>query len=300
MRVAITGSSGLVGSRLADVLLAAGHSVLRLVRERPESAGESTAYWNPARQELSRFTLKGVDAVVHLAGENIAARRWNEECKKRIAQSRIEGTRLLAEALAGLDAKPTVWVSASAVGYYGNRGSESLTEESAPGQGFLSDLCKQWEAAAHPAVAAGVRVVHPRFGMVLAAHGGALGKMLPPFRLGLGGPIGPGTQYISWVTLRDAVAALCFMLENAALAGPVNVTAPEPVTNADFSRALGAALHRPAKVPLPAFAARLAFGEMADELLLSSTRALPAKLKECGFRFDDAAVGPALCGLVGV
>jgi uncharacterized protein len=229
--------------------------------------------------------VEGFDHVVHLAGENIAAGRWTPARKAVLRDSRIQGTRLLAETLAGLRHPPRVFVSASAIGYYGNRGDEVMHEESPRGIGFLPDLCQEWESAAGPMSASGIRVVHPRFGIVLSPAGGALGRMLTPFKLGVGGVVGSGKQWMSWISLKDAASALAYCLENDSLRGPVNLVAPQAVTNRDFTRILGRVLKRPAVLPAPAFALRLALGEMADDLLLSSLRVEPSRLLAAGYPF---------------
>lgn len=284
MNVLVTGSSGLVGSALVRRLTGDGHSVTRLVRSR-RGTGEAQVAWDPEAGAIDAASLEGLDAVVHLAGESIAAGRWTAARKTRILDSRVKGTRLLAETLAGLRDRPKVLVSASAVGYYGDRGEEPLREESASGSGFLADVCRQWEAAAAPAAQAGIRVVHARFGVILSAAGGALPRLLPPFRLGLGGRLGSGRQFMSWIALDDAVGAICHALTHDDLQGPVNTASPTPVRNDEFTKALGRVLRRPTLFPLPAFAARLAFGQMADELLLASQRVEPAKLLASGYQF---------------
>jgi len=289
--VAVTGASGLIGSALVPALAAHGHRVLRLVRRAP-AVGE--AHWNPMRAELDPHVLEGVDAVVHLAGESLAAGRWTHARKHRILDSRVRGTRLLAETLARMSPRPAVLVSMSAVGIYGNRGNELLDETSAPGADFLATVCIEWERAADAAANAGVRVVHPRLGPVLAAQGGALAKMLPAFRLGIAGPLGGGRQWMSWIALDDAVAALIAAVASSALSGPVNVVAPDPVTNAEFTRTLARLLHRPALLPVPAFALQLAFGKLADAALLASQRVRPAALERAGFHFVHPALGEAL------
>lgn len=283
MHVAVSGSRGLVGSALIPFLTTGGHRVTRLVRGAPANPGE--AAWNPARglAEPSRFD--GVDAVVHLAGENIATGRWTPARKAKIRQSRVEGTRSLCESLARLAHPPKLLVSASAIGFYGDRGAQTLTEESGAGSGFLPDVCREWEAATEPASRAGTRVVSLRFGMVLSAAGGALQKMLLPFNLGLGGRIGSGDQFISWIAIDDAVGAIRHVLFAESLRGPVNAVAPTPVTNAEFTRLLARALRRPAFMRVPPFVARLAFGEMADALLLASARVMPVRLQESGYHF---------------
>lgn len=282
MRILVTGSTGLVGGALIPALEAQGHEVLRLVRSEPQP-GE--ARWDPAKGTIDASALEGLDGAVHLAGENIAEGRWTDEKKRRILESRVEGTKLLSESLAGLAAPPKVLVSASAIGFYGNRGAEILTEQSASGDDFLSEVCREWELATRAAAEKGMRVVHLRFGVILSEKGGALAKMLTPFKLGAGGRVGDGTQYMSWIDLEDVAGAIMFALKHDELRGPVNVVAPEPVTNQEFTKAMGNVLSRPTILPMPSFVARLAFGEMADALLLSSARVEPARLKEAGYVF---------------
>ena len=284
LRVAVTGATGLVGSAVVTALRGAGHRVDRVSR-RPPAPGSTDVQWDPARGQLDPRALEGVDAVVHLAGESIAARRWTQAVKERVRRSRVESTRLLAETLGHLSRRPRVLVSASAVGYYGSRGEEPLTEDSPPGEGFLSDVARAWEAAAEPAQAAGVRVVHPRLGVVLAGKGGALPRMALPFRLGAGGVIGDGRQYWSWIALEDVVRVIELAIALESLAGPVNAVTPAPVTNREFTRVLGRVLRRPTLVPLPAFAVRLLLGEMGQALLLDSARVLPRRLERASFRF---------------
>jgi uncharacterized protein len=293
LRVAVTGATGLVGRALVPTLLAAGHRVDRITRHRP-AAGTTDIQWDPGRGELDARALEGVDAVVHLAGESIAAARWTRAAKERIRRSRVDGTRLVAETLARLSPRPRVLVSASAVGYYGDGGGTPLTEESAPGAGFLADVCRAWEAAADPARAAGIRVVHPRVGVVLAGHGGALPRIALPFRLGAGGVIGSGRQYWSWIELGDLVRVLDLCLVLDTLAGPVNAVAPTPATNRELTRALGRVLRRPTLVPMPAIAVRLLLGEMGRVLLLESARVLPRRLERAGFRFRHPELEGAL------
>ncbi len=292
MTVLVTGSSGLVGSALIPNLEAGGHRVVRLVRRSPQNDTEHR--WDPETGELDAADLEGVQAVVHLAGENIATGRWNDAKKDRIRSSREDGTRLLAQGLAELQTPPGVLICASAVGYYGNRGDEILDEESAPGADFLAETCLDWEQAARPATDAGVRTVYLRIGIVLSADGGALAKMLFPFKMGAGGVIGSGNQYMSWITLSDLVGIVDHALDTDAIEGPVNAVSPAPVTNREFTKALGGVLSRPTLFPMPAFAARLAFGEMADALLLSSTRVLPARLQESGYDFQHPQLEGAL------
>ena len=293
MTVAVSGSRGLVGAALVPALVARGHRVIRLVRAPGSSSGETVA-WDPFAEVVDLRGLEGVDGVVHLAGENIAARRWTARQKSAIRDSRVVGTRGLAMGLAKLSSPPSVLVCASAIGYYGDRGEEWLQEESRPGQGFLADACQAWEAAADPARARGIRTVHLRFGVILTVRGGALAKMLPPFRFGLGGRLGTGRQYMSWIALEDAVGVIVHALESAALQGPVNAVSPTPVTNQEFTQALGRALRRPTICPVPSLAIRVMFGEMADAVLLSSARVAPTRLTASGYGFRYPALEPAL------
>jgi uncharacterized protein len=297
MHVAVTGSRGLVGSALVLFLTTGGHRVTRLVRGAPANSDE--AAWDPAGGMADLSRLDGMDAVVHLAGENIAAGRWTPARKAEIRRSRVEGTRRLCEALAQLAHPPRVLASASAVGFYGDRGAEVVTEDRASGDGFLPDVCRDWEAATEPASRAGIRVVTLRFGMILSPAGGALRKMHLPFRLGIGGCVGDGQQFMSWIALDDAIGAIHHCLCGEQVRGPVNVAAPGPVTNADFTRTLARVLRRPAVILLPAFAARLLFGEMADALLLASTRVVPARLQASGYRFRFPDLESALRHLLG-
>jgi len=292
-RVIVTGATGLVGSPLVQALEKAGATVVRAVR-RPARDAAREIYWNADAGEIESGKLEGAAAVVHLAGENIAGRRWTESFKRAIRDSRVKGTRLWADAIAHAANKPRALVCASAIGYYGSRGDELLTETSPPGHDFLADVCRDWESACQPARDAGVRVVNARIGVILSPKGGALAKMLTPFKLGLGGKVGDGRQYMSWVTLDDVVSALAFLVATPTISGPVNLTAPHPATNAEFTAALGRILSRPTVFPMPAFAARLAFGEMADALLLSSTRVAPAVLQGAGYNFQDPQVDAAL------
>ncbi len=270
---------------------------MQLVRRDPDALGQLR--WNPAAASAIADTapLEGLAAAIHLSGASVAGHRWTPAWKREMGASRVESTRALAIALAGLRQPPKALLVASATGVYGDRGDDLLDERAEPGSGFLADLCREWEAAAQPAVDAGIRVVHLRFGVVLG-RGGALAKMLPLFRLGLGGRLGSGRQWMSWISLADAVAAMLFALDSnsatPALAGPINLTAPNPVTNAEFTRALGRAVHRPAILPAPAFALRLALGQMADGALLSSARAVPARLTDAGFQFTHPTVDEAL------
>jgi hypothetical protein len=299
LHVAVTGASGLIGSALMRRLIGDGHQVSSLVRHRPVAPGE--IFWDPSGGSLDPRSLEDVHAVIHLAGENVGA-RWTAARKGRIRSSRVAGTRLLSETLAGLQRPPQVMVSASAVGIYGNRGDEVLTESSPPGNpahDFLVSVSKAWEQATAPAEAEGIRVVHPRFGIVLSPHGGALRKMLLPFRLGLGGRLGSGRQWMSWISIDDAVEALHRLLLDESLEGPVNLTAPEPLTNSDFTRTLARVLSRPAIFPMPQAALRLALGEMADGTVLSSARVIPSRLLEAGFRFGQPDLASALRHVLG-
>ncbi|HEX5053107.1 MAG TPA: TIGR01777 family oxidoreductase [Planctomycetota bacterium] len=295
-RIAITGASGFVGRALASHLTAAGHEVLALVRGEAQSAGQVA--WNPGTGALDREALGAVDAVVHLAGENVAGGRWSAARKQRIAASRGPATEALCRALAALPHRPAVFVGASATGIYGDRGELVLDERSPRGSGFLADVAAAWEAGTEPARAAGMRVVNLRIGVVLDGSGGALRKMLLPFRLGLGGRLGHGRQWMSWITRHDLVRAVSWVLAHQALPGPVLAVAPNPVRNREFTQALARALHRPAVLPVPAFALRVLFGEMADALL-SSQRAIPGALTSSGFLFEHPEIGPALRTLLG-
>ena len=290
MRVLITGASGLIGSALRGALRREGHEAVALVRRPVRGAAE--VQWNPAAVDAAPF--EGADAVVHLAGENIAGGRWTAERKQKILDSRKDGTRNLAQSIAAAGRKPEVLVSASAVGIYGNRGDEVLTESSASGDGFLAGVSRAWEEALAAARAAGVRVVSPRIGVVLDGKGGALPKMALPFKFGAGGRVGSGKQWMSWITLDDLVRLLIFAMTNRDLQGPVNAVAPQAVTNAEFTRTLARVLHRPAIFPAPAFAMRLLLGEMADELLLSGQRVEPKVAMERGFRFQYPQLETAL------
>jgi uncharacterized protein (TIGR01777 family) len=292
MKILVTGASGLIGTALVSSLSSSGHEVTRLVR-RPPASGERVARWDPQAGTIDASAVEGVDAVVHLAGENIAE-RWTPAKKAKIRDSRVKGTQLLCETLSRLSSPPRVLVSASAVGYYGDRGEALLTEDSPSGRGFLAEVCRAWEAATEPARQHGLRVVQLRLGVVLSAAGGALAKMLPPFRLGLGGVLGSGQQYMSWIALDDAVGVMQHALVTDALHGPTNAVAPRAVTNQEFTKTLGKVLGRPTAIPLPAFAARLMFGEMADELLLASARLQPTKLLASGYQFRYPELEAAL------
>ena len=290
----VSGASGLLGTALRQALAAGSLPVLQLVRRPPE--GSNQLQWNPAAEPsvANPQALEGLAGVIHLAGANVAAHRWTAAYKREIAASRIDSTRALAATLARLSRPPQVLVVASATGFYGNRAAELLDETSSPGSGFLAGVCQKWEAAAQPAVDAGIRVVHLRLGVVLGPGPGALAAMLPLFRLGLGGRLGNGRQWMSWISLPDAVAATLFVLRTPALAGPGHLTPPNPVPTAPLTRALARALRRPAILPPPAFALRLALGPMADEALLASARVFPSRLLTSGFRFEHPTVAQAL------
>ncbi len=298
-RILLSGGSGLIGSALRISLEKRGIQVVRLVR-RPDEVGADAVLWRPEDEqpvtELER--LEGCDGAVHLGGANLASHRWNEAYRKVIRNSRVYSSRALARVLGALRVRPPVLVAASATGIYGDRGDEILTENSAPGQGFLPQVCEEWEAASDLPRQFGVRVVHLRFGVVLSPKGGALATMLPAFRAGLGGRMGSGQQWMSWLTLPDAVRAIEFALEHPELEGPCNTVSPEPVTNKEWTQALAAALHRPAVFVLPAFVLRAAFGQMAQDTMLASTRAIPERLQRAGFAFEHSQVQTALSALL--
>lgn len=294
-RIVLTGASGLVGTSLVRSLLDKRIQISQLVRHPASSGGNRQLEWDPysVPSVTDPSALNGIVAAVHLSGASVAGHRWTLNYKNQIRSSRVQSTQALAKLLADLRPRPRVLVSASAVGIYGTRGDELLTERSELGNDFLAEVCKAWEEAAKPAVDAGIRVVHLRFGVVLSAQGGALKQMLPLFRLGLAGRLGSGRQWMSWVALADVIRAIEFALETDSLHGPANVVSPQPVTNADFTRTLGRVLHRPTLVPAPRFALRAAFGEMADTIL-ASQRVLPERLQAAGFRFQYAGLEDAL------
>ena len=292
MRIVVSGSTGLIGTALIRTLRDRGQEVVPLVR-RSVSPGEHALAWDPRRGSIDRAGLEGTDAVIHLAGENVSG-RWSRAKKESIRNSRVGGTRLLCDALAGLQRRPVTLLSASAVGYYGDRGDEVLTEQSAPGDDFLAHVAREWEAATGAAKEAGVRVVNMRSGIVLTATGGALAQMLPLFRLGLGGHIGSGDQYFSWIALDDEIQAIVHLLEHKDLDGPVNLTAPVPVTNRELAKTLGRVLGRPAVVPVPTLALRIAFGAESAEMLQSGQRVLPARLLQSRFQFRYDTIEVAL------
>jgi uncharacterized protein (TIGR01777 family) len=296
MRVVVTGSSGLIGTALLVRLRREGHQVIPLVRRSPDAGA---AHWDPAVGTIDTGALEGADAVVNLAGVGIGDRRWSAARKEAILSSRVSSTTLLCETVAGLTRPPPVLVNASAIGFYGDRGDELLTEDSSAGTGFVADVCRAWEAATSPAKQAGVRVVHLRTAVVLARHGGALARQLPLFRLGLGGRLGRGDQWLSWISLRDEVRAILHILSEGSLVGATNCSSSAPVTNAQFTRALGRAVHRPAALVVPRSALRLALGhELADELVLTSQRVMPTRLEASGFSFEDPSINEALAAVL--
>lgn len=296
-RFLLSGASGLLGTALRASLRDAGAELTQLVRRPPRGPRELEWFPGSARPFGDAASLEGFAAAIHLSGANVAAHRWTPAYRRDMWRSRVETTRALCDMLRTLQRPPQTLLVASATGIYGNRGEEILDEFSPSGAGFLADLCREWEEAARPAVQAGIRVVHLRFAVVLAREGGALAKMLPAFRLGLGGTMGSGRQWMSWIALDDAVAATRFLLQNETIAGPVNICAPHPVTNAEFTRALAGNLRRPAAVPVPAFGLRLLFGAMADETLLASARVVPKRLLDAGFVFAQPTIGGAFASM---
>jgi uncharacterized protein len=294
MKILVTGSTGMVGSSLVPALHTAGHTVLRLVRRAPKPGNTQELGWNPETGELiNTEQFEALDAVIHLAGENIAGKRWTPEQKALIESSRVDQTRKLCQALSQLTTPPKHFLAASAIGYYGAQNTDALTEVSPGGTDFLARVCRQWEGAAQP-LAAVARIAHLRFGVILGKQGGALAKMLPIFKLGGGGPLGHGNQVMSWIALDDIVGGVIHVLNHPELTGPFNLTAPVPVTNKAFSHTLGGVLFRPAFAPVPAFAVKLMFGEMGDALLLSSSKVLPVRLQESGFKFQYPDLRQAL------
>lgn len=296
MRILVTGSTGLIGSAIVPFLKTQGHEITPLVRRSPQS-GEIP--WDPDKRTLVPDQLEGSDALIHLAGDPIAKGRWTPQKKEKIRRSRVEGTQFLAETLRGLKNPPQVFVCASAIGIYGHRGDELLREESPPGTGFLAEVGQAWEKAAQAAALAGIRVVSARFGIVLSPKGGALAMMLPAFKIGLGGILSNGRQFMSWVSIDDVAGAIHHILATEGLRGPINVVALNPITNREFTKTLGKVLRRPTIFPVPAFAVRLAFGELADEALLASTRVKPARLLQTGYRFRHPELEGALRELLG-
>lgn len=294
MKILITGASGFIGRHLTAALARQRHEVLRLGLDEPDPQDPRQFRWDPARNEVDERCLRGVDAVFHLAGESIAGSRWNDAVKRRIVESRVQGSRVLIDAIARQAQKPKALIAASAIGIYGDRGAEDLDEGSAPGGDFLAQTCAAWESETRRAADLGLRLAQARMGVVLGRDGGALQKMLLPFKLGVGGPLGNGRQFMSWITIDDEVRALLFLLEHEECGGVYNLTAPNPVSNAQFSASLGRALSRPAFLPMPAFAVKALFGEMGEALLLGGQKALPNRLKAAGFRWDSAYIGEGL------
>ncbi len=291
-RIAVTGATGLIGRALTSSLAGDGHRVVRVVRDRAATGSEDVV-WDPEAGTIDAARLEGVDAVVHLAGEPIGASRWTDEQRRRIHDSRQRGTDLLARTLAGLERRPEVLVSSSAVGIYGDRGDEELTEDSSDGDDFLARVCRAWEDAADPAREAGIRVVHPRTGVVIAKDGPLIDKVELPFRLGVGGRVGSGRQFVPWISLIDEVAALRFLIDRP-LEGPVNLTGPNPATNREMTEALGTVLRRPTLLPIPALAIRLLYGEMGETLATISQRVVPKRLLDAGFSFRHMTILGAL------
>ena len=296
MKIAIAGSSGLVGSALIPILQSDGNQITRLVRSSPKP-GEIE--WHPNQDEVNPQRLEGFETIINLAGENIAGGRWTDEQKRKIRVSRINGTHLLSESIAKMTSKPGAFICASATGIYGDRDDETLDEQSESGGGFLAGVCREWEQATEPASKAGVRVVNLRMGPILAREGGMLSKLLTPFKMGMGGKVGSGKQYISWVALDDAVNAIKLAIDDKSIQGPINIVSPNPVTNEEFTKTLGHVLNRPTALAMPAFAARLAFGEMADEMLLASQKVLPNRLSQAGFQFQYPTLESAMRKYVG-
>ena len=293
MRILVSGSTGFIGSSLVSFLTTGGHDITRLTRKISKISGDNVVYWSPIIGEIDSEGIEGHDVIVHLAGENIAS-RWTSGKKAEIENSRVIGTKLLSDTIVNLRKKPSILVCASAIGYYGDRGDELLNEESASGKGFLAELSQQWEKQTESLMKEGIRVVLLRTGVVLSPKGGALKKMLLPFQLGLGGTIGSGEQYISWISMVDAIGAIYHVIMNESLSGPVNIVSPNPLTNYEFTKTLGKVLVRPTIIHVPTFALRIMFGEMADEALLSSTRVEPLKLLKSGFKFEYPVLEDAL------
>lgn len=285
MRIIVTGSTGLIGTALTEELKRQGHELFRFIRP-PKLPSLNDIVWNPAERFIDKSKIRKCDAIIHLAGESIAG-RYSRSKKQRIYQSRINGTKLITEFIEALDERPRTFISASAIGYYGDRDNKVLTEEAPTGESFLAELCRDWETASREANDLGVRTVQTRFGIILSSQGGALAKMLPPFKLGLGGPLGSGNQYWPWVSIDDVIAAIIFILNNPSLRGPVNLVSPNAVSNSDFTRTLAQILNRPAVIRLPRIVIRTIFGPLLEELLLSSINAVPTKLQNAGFKFKD-------------
>ena len=297
MKVLVTGATGLVGSELVPFLKKQGHDVFRLTRGAAHDATD--VVWDPQHNQLPKGRIEGTEVVVHLAGENIAGKRWNPKVKEELRRSRVEGTKLLCETLGQLETRPKTLICASAIGFYGDRGNEMLNETSPAGSGFLAGVCQEWEDACAPARQMGIRVVNLRSGVILSSKGGALAKMLPPFKMGVGGVVGTGNQYWSWITIDDMVGIIDFCIKQERMSGPVNATTPGPVTNYEFTKTLGSEIGRPTIIPMPGMIARIALGEMANELLLASSRVMPNRLSEAGYKFLYPSLEPALSHLLG-
>jgi len=296
MKIAIAGASGLVGSALIPILQSEGNQITRLVRSSPKP-GEIE--WHPNQDAVNAASLEGFETIINLAGENIAGGRWTDDQKRKIRDSRVNGTHLLSEAMAKMNPKPKAFICASATGIYGDRDDETLDEKSESGGGFLAGVCREWEKATEPASKAGVRVVNLRLGPILARDGGMLSKLLTPFKMGMGGKVGSGKQFISWVALDDAVSAIKLTIDDESIQGPINIVSPNPVRNEEFTKTLGHVLNRPTALAMPAFAARLAFGEMADEMLLASQKVIPKRLASAGFQFRYPTLESAMRKYVG-
>lgn len=292
MKILISGSHGFIGTEVGDYLYRQGHTMLRMIRLK-RIAKSDEVFWSPQEEFIEHIKLHGIEAVIHLAGENVYG-RWSEKKKEAIYNSRVQGTAFLSKKLAEMETKPKVLICASAIGYYGDRGEHECVESATPGEGFLADVCKDWEEATKPAVAAGIRVVNLRLGVVLGKEGGALAKMLTPFKMGMGGPLGDGQQWISWISIDDVIKIIDFAIKTDTLSGPVNAVAPMPIRNKEFAHALGRALHRPEVVPIPKRMLNFMFGEMANETLLASTRVLPRKLEMEEFQFTHPDIHTAL------
>jgi uncharacterized protein len=293
MKILVAGASGLIGTALVPFLIQAGHKVYKLVREKKDLAPDEI-HWDPEKESMREEDLEGMDAFINLAGENIAGGRWTEKRKNAILESRLKATRTLVKAIIRMKKPPQIFINASAVGYYGSRGDTLLTEASANGTGFLAHICEEWEAAAEPIASRGIRLVYTRFGVILSKKGGALAKMLIPFKLGLGGVIGTGRQYMSWIALDEVLGVIYHVLKTDSLSGPVNVVTPQPVTNYTFTKTLGKVLSRPTFLTMPVFIAKAAFGEMADEMLLASQRVSCDKLLKSGYQFCQPDLEKAL------
>lgn len=298
MKILVTGATGFIGQRIVNALAKQRHEVLRLTRQPADANDPRLIHWDVEKGELDPRTLEGLDAVIHLAGENLSAKRWTPAFKAQILESRVKATRVLLEALGKVEARPKTFIAASAIGFYGDRGAQEVSEDSGPGDDFLAQVCQAWEDETRKANDLGCRTVQLRIGMVLGKDGGALAKMLLPFKLGVGGKIGNGEQYYSWISIDDLVKAFLFALNTPGLAGVYNAVSPGPVTNAQFTSSLARAVSRPAFFPMPAFAARLAFGEMADALLLGGQKVSPSRLKSAGFQWEHPFIGEALNKIV--